>query len=106
MVYCEVGQEALAAEYKPYERERGGLHLIAYLCLLLACLGMSWFACQDFLVPQPKSFTPDWHGATWVQTTDKNAPVAYFRYTVNLNALPDTAFITLQASQSYYLFLN
>ncbi len=86
--------------------KRTRLHHIAWLCIALACLGMSWFAYQDFLVPQPKSFTPQWHGAAWVQAADSKAPVAYFRSVFNLNIQPDAAFITISASQNFYLFLD
>src|ERR1035438_9412858 len=65
-------------------RGKGKIHYVAWLCLLLACIGASWFAYQYFLVPQPKSFAPDWHGAQWVRATDGNATTAYFRYATEL----------------------
>src|SRR5579863_1830507 len=85
---------------------KSGRHRLLWCWLLLACLGTGWFTCQSFLVPQPKSFVPDWQEAKWVQAADSNAPVAYFRFGVNLNVLPDAAFATIQASQGFYLFLN
>jgi len=82
------------------------LHWLAWVCLFLACLAASWFSYQYFLVPQSKSFTPDWQGAQWVQAADGNAPVAYFRYSTSLNAQPDSAFVTLTASQVFSLYAN
>ena len=82
------------------------LHRMTWVCLLLACLGASWFSYQYFLVPQPKSFAPDWQGAQWVHAADGNAPVAYFRYVTSLDALPDGAFVTIAASQVFRLYLN
>jgi hypothetical protein len=106
VVSDEVLQPALSVGWRPHKWERGGLRRVVWFWLLLACLGVSWFTYQFFLVPQPKSFVPDWQGARWVQAADSNAPVAYFRFGVNLNVLPDAAFVTVQASQGFYLFLN
>ena len=63
----------VAKQRKPLLQKRGGLHFMAWVCLLLACIGASWFSYQYFLVPQPKSFAPDWHGAQWIQAADGNA---------------------------------
>ncbi len=106
IVSDEVLQRPSSRGWKPREREKSGLRRIVWLCLLLACLGMSWFTYQYLQVPQPKSFVPDWRGASWVQSADSSAPVAYFRFGVNLKVLPDAAFVTIQASQGFYLFLN
>src|SRR5215469_3052015 len=54
-------------------------HLMC-ICLLIACMGTSWFAVQVVLVPQPRGFQPDWQNARWVQASDSTSPVAYFRY--------------------------
>jgi len=101
-----VVQHASSRGWKLRAGEKSSLRRIVGCWLLLACLGTCWFTYQYSLVPQPKSFVPDWRGASWVQSADSNAPVAYFRFGVNLNALPDAAFVTIQASQGFYLFLN
>src|SRR5690242_17170673 len=106
MIENDEAQQVALAERKLRERGKNGRSRLVWCWLLLACLGTGWFACQCFLVPQPRSFVPDWQGATWVQAADSNAPVAYFRFGVNLNVLPDAAFVTIQASQAFYLFLN
>jgi uncharacterized membrane protein len=106
MVRDEETPRVALEEHRLTGGKRAKLHSIAWLCIALACLGMSWFSCQYFLVPQPKSFAPDWHGAGWVQAADSKAPVAYFRSAFNLNIQPDAAFITISASQNFYLFLN
>lgn len=82
------------------------IHWLAWLCLFLTCLAASWFSYQYFLVPQSKSFVPDWQGAQWVQAADGNAPVAYFRYSTGLDVQPDSAFVTLAASQVFSLYVN
>lgn len=84
------------------------LHRIAWLCLLLACLGTSWFAYQYTLVPQPAHYTPTWGGAQWMQASDDtiNQPVAYFRYVTNLDTSPDGAFVTVAANQVFRLYIN
>src|ERR1700682_796056 len=102
----EVLQQVSSEGRKPQARGKSGLRRAVWLWLLLACLGMSWFTYQYALVPQHKSFVPDWQGARWVQAADSNGPVAYFRFGVNLNVQPDAAFFTIQASQGFYLFLN
>src|SRR5690242_14475387 len=102
----EAQQQAPAIRQKPRIWGKYGLRRLVWCWLLLACLGTGWFTCQCFLVPQSRGFAPDWQGANWVQATDSNAPVAYFRFGVNLNVLPDAAFVTIQASQGFYLFLN
>lgn len=77
------------------------------LCLVLACLGASWFSYQLFLVPQPSYFTPQWQQSQWIQASDStNNPVSYFRYSTNLNVVPDTAFITIAANQAFRLYVN
>jgi len=77
-----------------------------WMILLLACLGISWFSYQYFFVPQPKNYAPDWHGAQWVRAADSSYPVAYFRYVSQLDTLPDTAFVTIAANQTFVLYVN
>jgi hypothetical protein len=84
----------------------GAPHRMAWVCLLLACLGASWFLYQCLLVPQPARFTAHWADARWIQAEDGRFPVAYFRRTTSLNALPDAAFVTVAASQVFSLYVN
>src|SRR5450631_2514301 len=81
-------------------------HLLIALSLLLTLVGASWFAYQTSLVPQAQSFTPDWQGAQWIQAADSNQSVSYFRYAITFNAQPDGAFVTVQASQVFRLYVN
>ena len=76
--------------------------------LLLTCSAAGWFVLQSMLVPQQKSYTPDWQDASWVQATDSSTatPVAYFRYATTFNVVPDNAFVTVTASQTFRLFVN
>jgi hypothetical protein len=76
------------------------------LCMLLACLGVSWFMYQLTLVAQPALFAPDWHGAQWVQAANETSPVAYFRYSTAITSVPDAAFITIAANQTFSLYVN
>ena len=80
--------------------------LLTGLLLLLACLGASWFAYQYFLVPQPKNFQPNWHGAQWIEASGSNATTAYYRYATTLQVSPDNAFVTITASQVFRLYIN
>lgn len=82
------------------------LHVLTWLCIVLACVGAGWFSYQCLLVPQPTRYTPDWQNSQWVQASDGIAPVAYFRYSTSLTAVPDNAFITVAASQVYTLYMN
>jgi len=77
-----------------------------WVCLLVACVGASWFAVQIILVPQPRGFTPDWHNARWVQASDNPSPVAYFRYETRFEVMPDRAFVTVTASQVFRLYID
>ena len=80
-----------------------------WFCLLLTCIGTSWFAYQCFLVPQAKSYAPDWQDAQWIQaidTTNASSPVTYFRYTMDFTTIPDDAFITIAANQVFQLYVN
>ena len=79
---------------------------VMLVCLLLACIGTSWFAYQTFLQPAPTTFTPDWHGAQWIRATDGTSSVSFFRYTTNLSIIPDAAFVTIASSQVFDLFVN
>ncbi|MEO8972841.1 MAG: glycosyltransferase family 39 protein [Ktedonobacteraceae bacterium] len=85
---------------------RNAIHRIAWICLLLTCLGTSWFAYQYFTVPQPQYYAPDWHGAQWIRASDSDATTAYFRYTTGLNPIPDNGFVTISASQIFHLYVN
>jgi hypothetical protein len=76
------------------------------LCMLLACIGVSWFAYQLTLVAQPTLFAPDWHGAQWVEAPHETSPVAYFRYTTDITAIPDAAYVTIAANQTFRLYVN
>src|SRR5438034_2237163 len=85
------------------------LHSLTWLCLLLACLGTSWFAYQIFFIPQPRTFTPDWHDARWIEAGDASSnpsPVAYFRRSLQLGVIPDMAYITVTANQVFRLYVN
>jgi 4-amino-4-deoxy-L-arabinose transferase-like glycosyltransferase len=84
----------------------GAPHRMAWICLLLACLGASWFLYQCLLVPQPARFAPHWADARWIQAEDGRFPVAYFRHATSLNAIPDAAFVTVAASQIFSLYVN
>ena len=88
------------------KKKPGGLHRVAWLCLVLACLGASCFTYQWMLVPQPVTFAPDWAGAQWISAADGAGPVAYFRYTTTLSVPPDGAFVTVAASQIFRLYVN
>src|SRR5215467_11104588 len=79
---------------------------VMIICLLLACIGSSWFAYQTFLQPAPTMYTPDWHGAKWIQATDGTSSLSFFRYTTKLAVLPDAAFVTIASSQIFALFVN
>lgn len=98
----------LLPEGEPLEqwRSRQVPHYLMWICLLIACIGTSWFAVQIMLVPQPKGFMPDWHDARWVQAPDSTSLVAYFRYEARFEVMPDSAFVTVTASQVFRLYVN
>ena len=99
--------EPLTTTKTSREKQRvNALHVLMWMILLLACLGISWFSYQYFFVPQPKNYAPDWHGAQWVRAADSSSPVAYFRYVSQLDTLPDTAFVTIAANQTFVLYVN
>src|ERR1051326_8025257 len=78
----------------------------AVVCVLLACVGASWFVYQCMLRPQEAHYAPDWHTAQWIGASDGYAPVAYFRRVVDLGELPDAAFVTVAADQTFSLYVN
>jgi 4-amino-4-deoxy-L-arabinose transferase-like glycosyltransferase len=80
--------------------------LVMWICLLLACIGTSWFAVQIILIPQSRGFVPDWRSARWVQASDSTSPVAYFRYEARFEVMPDSAFVTVTANQVFRLYVN
>ncbi|MBV9228426.1 MAG: glycosyltransferase family 39 protein [Chloroflexi bacterium] len=82
------------------------LRFVQWMCLLLACAGASWFAIQFFLTPQPTQFPAPWENAQWITPADGNSPVGYFRYTTSLESIPDSAFITVAATQIFRLYVN
>ncbi len=80
--------------------------LLMGICLLLACIGTSWFAYQYFFVSQAKSFEPDWKNSQWIQATDGIAPVAYFRSVKQIEVVPNGAFLTVTANQTFRVYVN
>ncbi len=86
--------------------KRGPSKVAIWFCLVLACLGASWYSAQIFLVPQPARFAAPLQNAQWVQAADGDGPVAYFHYTTDLNTLPDAAFVSVAASQVFRLYVN
>lgn len=80
--------------------------VMMWLCIILACASAGWFAFQCFLVPQPHDFAPDWQNAQWVQAADSSSPVAYFRFTTSFPEIPDSAFVTVAADQTFKLYVN
>jgi hypothetical protein len=68
---------------------RGALHAVGLSWSELVCLS-----------------TPDWHGAQWVQAPHETSPVAYFRYTTDITAIPDAAYVTIAANQTFRLYVN
>ena len=92
-------KQASSAKHRPSK-------VAIWFCLVLACLGASWYSAQIFLVPQPARFAAPLQNAQWVQAVDGNGPVAYFHYTTDLNTLPDAAFVTVAASQVFRLYVN
>lgn len=94
---------------KPLKAFKSGLrniHSMAWICLLLACVGASWFVYQHDLVPQPKNFLPNWHGAQWIRAVDGDDATAYFRYTTTLKTVPEHAFMMIAASQVFQIYVN
>jgi len=61
---------------------------------------------QCVLLPQEARYNPDWHEALWVEASDGDAPVAYFRRIVDLGEIPDAAFVTVAANQVFSLYVN
>jgi Dolichyl-phosphate-mannose-protein mannosyltransferase len=94
-----------ATKQAPLVRRRRP-QLAMWCCLLLACLGASWYAVQIRLVPQPARFAAPLQQARWVQAQDGNGPVAYFRYATVVNSVPDAAFVTVAAGQVFRLYVN
>src|SRR5260370_2389509 len=86
--------------------KRGERKVEIWFCLVVGCLGASWYSAQIFLVPQPARFAAPLQNAQWVQAEDGNGPVAYFHYTTDLNTLPDAAFVSVAASQVFRLYVN
>jgi Dolichyl-phosphate-mannose-protein mannosyltransferase len=86
--------------------EHRSRNVVMWLCIVLACLGASWYSTQIFLVPQPARFTSPLQNTQLVQAKDGNGPVAYFRYSTDLNTLPDAAFVTVAAGQIFRLYVN
>lgn len=75
-------------------------------CLLLACAGLCWFVYQVLYVPQRSFIAPDWGDARWIQAADAQTPVAYFRSVQALDGSPDAAFVTIAATQVFWLYIN
>src|SRR5438105_1561899 len=86
--------------------ERRVRNIAMWFCLVLACLGASWYSSQIFLMPQPARFAAPLQHAQWVQAQDGSGPVAYFRYTTDLITLPDAASVTVAANQIFRLYVN
>ena len=93
-------------QYLVRDIKKSSSRLTVFSCLLLACIGVSWFAYQYFLLSQPQSFAPSWANAQWIQASDGSAPVVYFRSSPYLESLPSVASITIGANDAFRLFVN
>ncbi|HUY78808.1 MAG TPA: hypothetical protein VMV29_18695, partial [Ktedonobacterales bacterium] len=82
------------------------VRLVSWALLLVALVGLNYFAYQTFRVPQAHNFQPNWYGAQWITTSDMPGNVIYVRKDVSLNSLPDGAFLTVQASQYVEVYVN
>ncbi len=82
------------------------VRLWSWLLLALVTLGYCLFAYQTFLIPQQRDYQPHWFGAQWIAARDQPGNVAYFRKDIALNNTPESAFLTVQASQYVYLYIN
>jgi uncharacterized membrane protein len=91
---------------KVHTSNRRPIRYIAWICLLLTCIGASWFAYQYFIIPKPRYYAPNWHGAQWIRASDSNAITSYFRYPMELNQLPDSELVTISASQVFHFYVN
>lgn len=80
---------------------RGGVWLV----LLAALIGFTVFAYQVTLVPQPRDYHPNWHGAAWIAAPGSSG-VAYYRKTFALSSIPANAYLLAQSDQDYSLYVN
>lgn len=79
---------------------------IAWILLPATLVGFCFFAIQVALVPQEHDYPANWHGAEWISAPGTASAVSYFRKTLALEAVPDNAYVTVQGSQTYALFVN
>jgi Dolichyl-phosphate-mannose-protein mannosyltransferase len=103
-----IAQSSIREKANKYHPKKT-VHRLTWVCLLLACIGTSWFAYQIFLIPQPRTFTPDWQQARWIEAADTSsdpAPIAYFRRSIYFGVVPDKAYITITANQVFRLYVN
>ncbi|GCE10909.1 glycosyltransferase family 39 protein [Tengunoibacter tsumagoiensis] len=105
-VEAEQAPPVMVAQRPWFGRQHVATHWTMWCCLLLACIGSSWFAYQTFLIPQSSSFSPRWSDAQWIQASDGSAPVAYFRYQRAFAFVPDAASLTIAANQTFRIFVN
>ncbi len=82
------------------------VHPISWLVLLTVLIFFNVFAHQALLVPQVRDYRPNWYGARWINASDAGGPVAFYRKTISLEAQPGGAFLTVQGSQTYALYVN
>jgi hypothetical protein len=101
-----IWQNPLSPIVQIWGRTIASMRRVVWVLLLLAILSANWFAYQTFLVSQNGNFTPNWGSAQWIQPQTGKAPVAYYRYSTSLNSLPDSAFVTIAASQVFRLYVN
>lgn len=96
---------------RPSSRQRARevirrVSVVTWLLLLAAVAGFGLFAYQTLLVPQTRDYHVSWHGARWVGVAGSANAVAYFRKTIALEAVPAHAFLTVQGSQTYALYVD
>jgi len=82
------------------------VHPLTWLLLLATLVGGNLVVYQTLLVPQTSNYRPDWYGARWISVPHPISPVAFYRRSLTLTALPNRAFITVQGSQAYTLYAN
>ena len=82
------------------------VHPLSWGLLAGAVVLLTVFAFKIELVPVDREFSASWGNAQWIGVAGSGGSVGYFRKTISLDGQPNNAFLQVQASQSYSIYVN
>lgn len=83
-----------------------GVHPLTWLLLAAGWTILAFFTFKVMSVPVDREYTANFGDARWIGVAQNAGSAGYFRKSFDLDAIPRDAFLLMQGSQSYSLYVN